>query len=783
MLDQMKTEANRIRGEFMHRGGEALRGSLVIKGSECAVRFAIGFVLSGARVFGGFSPFGVAFTAASGPGAAGLSGFLGAAIGYILLSGLERTLKYIIISALIFCVSAAFKGTRVFAFDWVMPLSAAFISACIGMVYAAREGWTLFVTAMYFTETILICGGAYFFKLALSPWGGYKKTFGSSELTHTVSVLLLLACCLITVQRIEIGHVFSLGRIAAVFVVLIASYRGGMGVGAATGVSMGLAMDIGIGGAPFFSMAYAFSGLISGVFHRQGKLLFVLAYTAADALAVLWAWEYKAGLGALYETFISTVVFMLIPSGNLAAWGLAFSSGASGDSFGGARFHAAARLERIATAFRELYESLRNGFEKSRNDEDIGAVFDGAAERVCRRCKFSNACWNKDYVSTATAMNDAALKMMERRKLLKEDFPSYFLDKCLKPEQFTIAANEELKALLYRKQYRERLRENQFVLYSQYGELANVLESAAEELSGEIDGCPAAERRLQKHLKGLDIEAQTSLFRDRRGRLHVEIRGARLSTLTGDKDMLEKLSAVIGTRLCEDLSANGKNGRLVLMEAEPLAASVGISSAKKKGERVSGDSGTYFKTDDGVLCVLLSDGCGTGKQAARESVNALKTLERFLQAGVEPESALKILDSVMLIRNSDGTSFTTIDLLCVDLFSGETKIIKYGAAPSYIKKGGEVTRIECETLAAGLYIEGVKCPESTVLMLKEGDFVIVASDGVANALDDGWLKKTAAEYSGGLARELSLKILEEAIKKYGQEDDMTVLVILLQKRQ
>ena len=51
---------------------------------------------------------------------------------------------------------------------------------------------------------------------------------------------------------------------------------------------------------------------------------------------------------------------------------------------------------------------------------------------------------------------------------------------------------------------------------------------------------------------------------------------------------------------------------------------------RKKGENVSGDRGTYFKTDAGVLCVILSDGMGTGEDAAAESVEAVQILERFL---------------------------------------------------------------------------------------------------------------------------------------------------------
>jgi len=779
MLEQVKTEVGRLRCDLVNRGEIAFQRPLVIKSIECSVRFILGALLSGARILGGYAPFGAAVTASSGSGIEGVSCLLGVLFGYLLFNSFENAVKYIAISLLIYAVAFTFRGTRVITMEWAMPLAAAFIAACIGVVYAAYGGWRFLTVTMYITETILIGGSTYFYKIALSPWGGSDKN-GDTEMRHTVSGMLLLASCLITAQRLQYD-VISFGRAAAVFVVLIAGYRGGVFAGAAAGISMGIAMDIGAG-APFFSMVYAFSGLISGVFHKQGKLFFVLAYIIANAVAVLWRWESPINLGALYETFIATVIFMLVPSKQLASWGAAFANGSGSNSASGVRSYASARLEKAALAFREVYETMKITFEDGINDNDIGVVFDIAAERVCRKCKASMRCWHRDYISTANAMNDATPKMMERSKLMKEDFPYHFAERCQKLEQFTAAANDELKALLYRRQLKARLRDNQAVVYSQYEELATVLKSVAQELGAEMSGSPVLEHKLQKYLKSMDLEAQTSVFKDSRGRLHIEIKSTRLSEIINDPEGLNKLSAVVGVRLCEHVADKRVNGKMVLMEAEPFAASVGIASARKKGEAVSGDNGTYFKTDEGVLCVILSDGCGSGENAARESINALKILERFLRAGIEPETALKILNSVMMVRNSDGTLCTTVDLLSIDLFSGETSIYKYGAAPSYVKRGSEVTRFTGEALAAGLCVEGVCGADCTRLILKEGNYIIIASDGVATTLDDEWLQKSAADYCGDCARELALKLLEEAIEKYGQDDDMTVLTVLLQKR-
>ena len=72
-------------------------------------------------------------------------------------------------------------------------------------------------------------------------------------------------------------------------------------------------MDLAAGGAPFYSMAYAFAGVMAGVFHRQGRLAAAVTYVLSNALAVLWTWNSGARVSSLYEVFIASVAFMLIP--------------------------------------------------------------------------------------------------------------------------------------------------------------------------------------------------------------------------------------------------------------------------------------------------------------------------------------------------------------------------------------------------------------------------------------------------------------------------------------
>ena len=87
---------------------------------------------------------------------------------------------------------------------------------------------------------------------------------------------------------------------------------------------------------------------------------------------------------------------------------------------------------------------------------------------------------------------------------------------------------------------------------------------------------------------------------------------------------------------------------------------------------------------------------GCGEAAASESRRVIEILESFLRAGVDPAVAMKTLNSVMLLKCGDNWGFATVDLMCVDLFTGETCFYKYGAAPSYVNGSRGIRRIKCE---------------------------------------------------------------------------------------
>lgn len=746
---------------------------------RCGVFVLLGFVMSCARVLDNGAPFGMAMVACSGPGLTGVFALIGASLGYLVSGGLEWGIRYIAASVLVYTVSFVFQELSLYKEGFFMPTAAGLIMTLTGILgsFSVTQS-SVPLAAELFLETTLAFGGTYFFREALTV---SSRTTELEELKHNVSVMIIAACGMMSFSRILIFQTVSIGRFIALIMVMTSAMKGGMLTGAAVGTVLGLAMDVTQPGIPFYTMAYSFSGLLSGVFGKHGRLLFVLSFILAGALTVVCAWNTEIYISALFETFCASVIFMILPAQWLNHIGLMLQFAERGSGESGLRRFVSQRVKNLSDAYSQLYSIVQKNITEPYNEENIARVFDRAADEVCIRCRHKNRCWNTDYVDTLSAMNDATQAMMEHGSLTADDIPGFFRDKCISLPAFIASVNGELRGLAYRRQFRSHLAENRSVAWGQYMDMAELLSRVADEL-GSINGSdPLAERRLLRYLRSLDIDAETAVFRDGGGRLRVNIESGRLTPLTRDPEYLEKLSAVVGVRLCQPKELTAGSSRLTLLEAEPLAVSVGIAAMKKQGEKVSGDKGTYFKTDAGVLCVILSDGMGCGDDAARDSDQVVSILEKFLRSGVDPAIAMKILNSVMLLRSSDTWGFATVDLMCVDLFSGETCFYKYGAAPSYVKSGKSIRRIKGESLAAGLSTGDGTAPDLVRMRLRPGTTAVIASDGVIADTDDEWLKTILQrEYED--MKTLARITLKEAEKIYGAQDDMTVVTVRVEER-
>ena len=274
------------------------------------------------------------------------------------------------------------------------------------------------------------------------------------------------------------------------------------------------------------------------------------------------------------------------------------------------------------------------------------AIFDRAAEQVCRNCGKWEICWQRRAENTYLALSHAAGGILRKGSAGRDDLPPYFLEQCCHVDGFLTAVNEELGEQLSLRRCRVRMDETRTIVSDQFRFLSRLL-----------------------------------------------------------------------TALCEP------------PEAEEKAAfhpELGVSVAGRAD--ISGDSTASFRVGARYY-LMLCDGMGTGAEAARESGQAQTLVQSLAQLGFDAADALQMLNELYILRG-DG-AFSTVDLLQLDLVSGEGCLYKWGAAPSYLVLGdGTVRTLGSVTAPPGLGVGQTQQAQCIPVSLREGELLALLSDGV-----------------------------------------------------
>lgn len=196
----------------------------------------------------------------------------------------------------------------------------------------------------------------------------------------------------------------------------------------------------------------------------------------------------------------------------------------------------------------------------------------------------------------------------------------------------------------------------------------------------------------------------------------------------------------------------------------------GISTARKRGNFSNGDRGVCFAGPGSEYYILLSDGMGSGREAASLSSETVHFLKKLLYAGMRPGDALQVLNGAFLLRGNG--CFATVDLVDVNLESGDAELLKWGGPPSYLRrKDQSVQKMGAAALPPGVGVGETHAPERYKLSLRDGEMLILLSDGAGGEETEGII----AGYSGESPRELAALLIAEA----SASDDMTAVALSL----
>jgi stage II sporulation protein E len=271
--------------------------------------------------------------------------------------------------------------------------------------------------------------------------------------------------------------------------------------------------------------------------------------------------------------------------------------------------------------------------------------------------------------------------------------------------------------------------------------------------------------------KNISIEARVN----GRTSISAQALGELLSSFMGRKLVLSAESARLIGRTY-DIYIYGDESKYMILSA--------VSRAVKENEKISGDNFSIEEYNHGQTVVMLADGMGSGEKACGDSRTLIEFMEKFLEAGFDRGRAFSMASAaISALEGSFG--LTTLDMCTLDLMAGEADFIKAGAAPSYIKRGRGVNRIDSDTLPLG----GTRSvtPILQTVRLFEDDMVVMVSDGIVEAVEgDGIMtvEEFLSRSDACIPNELSDKLLHYAIscQKGHIPDDMTVVVCRIKKK-
>lgn len=341
--------------------------------------------------------------------------------------------------------------------------------------------------------------------------------------------------------------------------------------------------------------------------------------------------------------------------------------------------------------------------------------------------------------------------------------------------------------------WQRKLQENQELLAEHLKEMAHIMAEVAKET---YRYHPMGERRYRQMYKLLKESGilLKNFFELEHEDGHVEI-SLTMRTASdkymriGEKehisaeDVADYISVAMGNRL-----RAAKNAPMYLtpewntyyfLEEPAYHILTGVAKAVKETEKISGDNYSFYETDNGKMVVILSDGMGSGEKACSDSERVIEMMERLLEAGFRKESAIQLINGALTASGKED-NMSTLDICEMNLYTGECEFIKVGAACTYIKRGRLVDRLSTQNFPLGVFGQ----LESEVLYrtLQSGDYVIMLSDGILDALSQGIGEEVLPEIIGKMdysnPNEIANQILTYCLKQSNGQirDDMTILV-------
>lgn len=451
------------------------------------------------------------------------------------------------------------------------------------------------------------------------------------------------------------------------------------------------------------------------------------------------------------------------------------------------------QMDKFADSLKQLSKRFLS-LESSRSTltaEELDKMFEEITGKVCEGCKNRSECLLENRMKTFQMMREILCTVEEYGAEINIELKRKLMRQCQNAPRFLRETLEVFGNAKQTLMWNNKIVKNREGYAGQIDNFAKVIRQTTRELDAGIFEDERLEKKIKSRLKKNGIKMLSSVFYltpEGRCEIHLTVKTAKGQCMA-TKDFVSIVGQCAGRTMIPEQGERPIIGEeystIACVEDAKYFTLQGVARIGKNCEKISGDTFLMANLPGGRKSVALSDGMGSGESALRESTMVVEMLEELLEAGFPVKTAIQMMNTALVIGREE-VRFSTIDTGVFDLYSGKCEIIKAGAPTTFIKSKEGVEEVTSVTLPVGV-LQNIEI-DIIEKELKNGDFVIMMTDGVMDALPVGeqntLMKTFISEKEIQNPSEFAHYILGRVLETSGEVpvDDMTVLVVGIWKR-
>jgi len=251
---------------------------------------------------------------------------------------------------------------------------------------------------------------------------------------------------------------------------------------------------------------------------------------------------------------------------------------------------------------------------------------------------------------------------------------------------------------------KQKEEENNIKLAKEYKEVATLIKNMSRDVSKTPKEVSYTQKCIRQELKLLGYQIYDDNYIDENDNKMYEFITDILKDIDASKNEIQTvIGEILGQKMNIKLilnSSKNERSRIKLVSEGKYSISSEIYQRNKSNNEISGDKYYLSEIKNGKI-IAISDGMGSGEEAANMSGIVITMLDKLLLSGFNNTTITKIINGVVKLKEESNVS-ASVDMTIINTKTNKINLLKMGAAPTYIISSLGVQEFECDNMPIGL---------------------------------------------------------------------------------